>query len=220
MTKTQQAYIDKISAYAIKYAKKYGFPFPSICIAQAIHESGWGKSKLAKEANNHIGIKNNHGGLCKESYIMDAVEEENGKDVVKPKDKWCKYPSIETGIEGYYIYLTVWTHYAPVFGMTDWREATQFIGSHYATRTGYGDKIIKIIEDYNLTQYDSEAETTQYYIVKHGDSLSSISVKFYGTGKRYPDIYEANKKLMDEANKKHGHSKYTIYSGQKLIIPR
>lgn len=220
MTKTQQAYIDKIAKHAVSGAIKYGFPYPSICIAQAIHESGWGKSKLAKDANNHHGIKNNHGGLCDDTYVMDAVEEENGKDVVKPKDKWCKWSTLEQGIWGYYRYLTVWTHYAPAFSMPTWEEALKHISKTYATRSTYYEQVHKIIVDYDLTKYDCEAEATQYYIVKHGDSLSSISVKFYGTGKRYPDIYEANKKLMDEANKKHGHSKYTIYSGQKLIIPR
>lgn len=58
------------------------------------------------------------------------------------------------------------------------------------------------------------------YVVKKGDTLSGIAVKHYKTAS-YTKIYNANKQLIDAANKKAGiKSKYNIFPGQKLTIPK
>lgn len=57
------------------------------------------------------------------------------------------------------------------------------------------------------------------YTVVKGDSLWAIAKKFYNDGNQYPKIYDANKEIIDKANKKYGNSKYTIYPGQVLTIP-
>ena len=50
------------------------------------------------------------------------------------------------------------------------------------------------------------------YVVKSGDSLSKIAKAAYGEGKRWPEIYEANKKLI-------GDNPNMIHPGQTLRIP-
>lgn len=220
MTNAQREYIATHGAIAIEYAHRYGFPFPSICLAQDIHESGWGKSELAKNANNYHGLKNNHGGICQNTYVMNAYEEVNGKDVLVKSEKWCKFDNLERGIEGYFKYLTVWTHYAPAFGMSTWQEALKHISKTYATRSTYYDKIAKIITDYKLYEIDPVLpKEPVYYTVKSGDSLAHIAEVYYGDYKKYKDIYKANQTLIDTKNKSAGTSKYTIYTGQKLILP-
>lgn len=154
MTTEQKKFIEKIYRYAVGFGFIYGFPFPSICIAQAIHESGWGTSFLSVNNLNFFGIKLNHEGISDIFTIGNATEEVNGKDMTTSGTKWAKFRTVSDAVEGYYKYLTVWTHYAPAFKMTSREDCVRHIGKTYATRTGYADKILKIIKDYGLDVYD------------------------------------------------------------------
>lgn len=53
--------------------------------------------------------------------------------------------------------------------------------------------------------------TSQFYTVKSGDTLSKIAKEFYGEAGKYPQIFEANKPMLKDADK--------IYPGQMLRIP-
>lgn len=57
------------------------------------------------------------------------------------------------------------------------------------------------------------------YIVVKGDSMWGIAQKMMGNGSRYPELYEANKSLIDAESKKRNSEKYSIYPGQILSIP-
>lgn len=57
------------------------------------------------------------------------------------------------------------------------------------------------------------------HTVARGDSLWAIAKKYYGDGSRYPEIYNANKAIIDGRNKGTGNPKYTIYPGQVFAIP-
>lgn len=59
----------------------------------------------------------------------------------------------------------------------------------------------------------------RYHTVKKSDSLFSIAKKYYGDGSKMTSIYKANKKKIDKKNKGKKVTKYTIYKGQKLLIP-
>lgn len=61
--------------------------------------------------------------------------------------------------------------------------------------------------------------STRYYTVKTGDCLWTIARKYYGSGLQYPKIYKANKAMIDKRNRGYNVDKYTIYTGQKLLIP-
>lgn len=54
------------------------------------------------------------------------------------------------------------------------------------------------------------------YTVKHGDSLWEIAKTYLGDGKKYKELYNLNKDMMDKRNAKEGTSKYTIYTGQVI----
>lgn len=58
------------------------------------------------------------------------------------------------------------------------------------------------------------------YTVVKGDCLWSIAQKMMGNGSRYPQLYEANKAVIDPINKQYGRPRYTIYAGQVLTIPQ
>lgn len=57
----------------------------------------------------------------------------------------------------------------------------------------------------------AEAEGTQFYVIKSGDTLGKIAKEFYGNAMEYPRIFEANREVIEDANK--------IYPGQKIRIP-
>ncbi len=68
-----------------------------------------------------------------------------------------------------------------------------------------------------ISQVDDRLEVakpskpSQYYKVKSGDSLSKIAKEFYGDPMKYPEIFEANKPMLEDPDK--------IYPGQVLRIP-
>ena len=85
-TADQTAFLNKAAKQAVKAAKKYG-TLPSVMIAQAITESGWGKSGLAVNANNLFGMKAD-GSWTGETYTTKTREdyqEEKFENSLRPK---------------------------------------------------------------------------------------------------------------------------------------
>lgn len=58
------------------------------------------------------------------------------------------------------------------------------------------------------------------HTVVKGDCLWAIAQKYMGSGSKYPQLYEANKSVIDPVNQKYGNPRYTIYPGQVLTIPQ
>ena len=52
----------------------------------------------------------------------------------------------------------------------------------------------------------------EYYTIVSGDTLGAIAAKFLGSASRYPEIFEANREVIEDPNK--------IFPGQKIRIPR
>lgn len=91
----------------------------------------------------------------------------------------------------------------------------------------FATKIIKVAQSTNkkstaTVSKTRPAKTTPKKVthtVKKGDSLWAIAKKYYDNGSKYPEIYKANKDLIDSYNKKYKTSKYTIYPNQVFVIP-
>lgn len=154
----RQKFIDQVKDGAIRGWEKYQI-LPSLTIAQAILESDWGRSGLAVQGNNLFGVKGNYKG---NSVTMKTKEYINGKWITIDA-AFAKYPDQATSVEehGAFFGSTDWRkeNYKHVFGETDYKKAVRAIltpkaGSGYATDPTYDTKIINIIEQYNLTQYD------------------------------------------------------------------
>lgn len=190
-------FIETIVPMAKKVAKQYGI-LPSLLIAQAVHESNHGKSKLAVEGKNLFGIKGEHKGL---SVRMLTKEFING-EMVTTEAAFRKYPTWGKSIEDLaqlYKNGVSWDRnkYRGIIGETDYKKAVgQLQASGYATDPDYGRKIIRIIETYQLLQYDNNylscnmrgemagevdegLEVVEIvYPVKSGDTLSGIAAAF------------------------------------------
>lgn len=158
-------YIDKYSSEAVAQMKKYGIP-ASITLAQGILESGAGRSTLAVEGNNHFGIK------CHSDWTGRTMY----RDDDKPDECFRVYSTAQKSFEDHSIFLTSHSRYSFLFDLkpTDykgWARGLKKAG--YATSPTYADKLIKLIEDYDLDDYDTGAGRR-----RAGHDETSVPVRF------------------------------------------
>ncbi len=138
-------YINKYSSIAVNQQKKYKIP-ASIILAQGLLESGAGQSRLAKEGNNHFGIKC-HDWTGRKIYHNDD----------RKGECFRKYSSVQQSFDDHSVFLAHRSRYESLFKLrtTDykgWAHGLKRCG--YATDRAYAPKLIKIIEDYDLHKYD------------------------------------------------------------------
>jgi len=148
-------YINKYSDIAVRHKDKYKIP-ASITLSQALLESGAGLSELAASSNNHFGIK------CHSDWTGERVYRKDDG----PNDCFRKYKNVEDSYEDHSKFLTQQSRYSILFtydirDYTAWAKGLQTCG--YATDKGYANKLIRLIEDYELYKYDAKTppKTTQ-----------------------------------------------------------
>jgi len=153
-----QAYLSYIEQYhqlAQRQQKEHGIP-ASIVLAQGLLESGAGQSEFAKKSNNHFGIKCN-----------DWTGETIYHDDDKKGECFRKYNQVLDSYEDHAIFLKSRSRYAFLFNLDSsdyegWAYGLKKAG--YATDPSYAYKLISIIDNYNLHQYD----------VSGGDNLPKV----------------------------------------------
>ena len=139
-------YIEQYKNIAMREMQEYKIP-ASITLAQGLLESGNGNSELAKKSNNHFGIKCHKDWTGKRTYHDDDEKGECFRVYDSPEDSYRDHS----------IFLKKGQRYAFLFELeiTDykgWAKGLKKAG--YATLPVYANVLIKLIEDYNLTQYD------------------------------------------------------------------
>lgn len=128
--------------------------FPSVAIAQAILESGWGESGLTKNANALFGIKadKNWNGKV---YNTKTFEVLDGKTMYIT-DGFRAYDSWEHSIIDHDDFLRRLSRYKPVLdAATPYIACNQLQTCGYATDPVYAQKLINLIDTYNLTMWDN-----------------------------------------------------------------
>ena len=154
---TNQEFIEQIAAYVKKYAASYGILVHSPIIAQAILESGWGKSKLAATYHNYFGLKCGTKWTGKSVNLTTQEEYEPGT-LTTIKDNFRVYDSMEEGVKGYFEFIQL-SRYQNLKGITDPRTYLETIKADgYATSSEYVENNMKLVEQYNLTQYDGKGD--------------------------------------------------------------
>lgn len=149
--------ISEIAPHAQLIQQKYNI-LASLIIAQAILESNWGQSGLATKGKNLFGVKGAYQGA---SVTMNTREEIKGKSVYV-KGGFRKYPSWYESMEDLaklYLNGVSWdkNKYRKVVGEFDYKKACQAVqAAGYATDSQYANKLIHVIQAYNLTAYDGK----------------------------------------------------------------
>ena len=148
----QTDFIEKIAPGATCAFKETGV-FASVTIAQAILESGWGRSGLSKKANNYFGIKC-YGGWDGEICKMPTKEVVHGRTIIVIAD-FRKYSDCAGSILDHARFLKENHRYEPAFLSANGLDFAKAIARNgYATDPQYGIKLCDLIRRYNLEQYD------------------------------------------------------------------
>jgi len=152
-------FITSIAAQAIQACATTHL-FPSLMIAQACLESNFGKSKLASLHHNYFGIK--AGTSWKGGTVNYQTKEYVNQKPITIKQTFRSYPNLLAGFADRVRFLQVNKRYAKngVFNSSTPEEQAQcFLKAGYATDPAYPQKLISIIQKYNLKQYDSPCKT-------------------------------------------------------------
>jgi LysM repeat protein len=151
---SEQDFISRLVAPAQESQRVTGVP-ASVTIAQAILETYWGTSFLAREANNYFGIKAHRRGGTDGVVWIDAWEVEDGKNVTR-QEPFRKYMQVTDSLIDHGRFFHENARYAHALeARNDAREfARRINAAGYATDPGYSSKLIALMERYGLFQHD------------------------------------------------------------------
>jgi flagellum-specific peptidoglycan hydrolase FlgJ len=200
-------YIKQYKEVAQNNMRQYGIP-ASITLAQGILESGAGNGKLSQLANNHFGIK------CHKEWTGPSVRHDDDA----AQECFRKYEHPQESYRDHSLFLTSRSRYNSLFKLpkndyVSWAKGLKAAG--YATDPKYPDKLIGLIERYQLHLYDAEvlnqkpfqsvskSNQTQSESVNQTTAASSgrlthtVSSKetLYGISVKYKTTVEELKKL-------------------------
>lgn len=202
MTKTE--FLNIVSKLVIEENNRRGKPlFPSVVIAQAICETGWGQSPIMMKANAIFGIKAY--GWNGKVYNAKTKECYDGKTYVTIDDCFRAYNNIGESVSDYFDLITKSERYRKACVANSPLECiTAIKNGGYATSPSYIDTIMSIIKGSNLTKYDNvetvENSVDNYYKKGKVYTLQVNLFVRYGAGKNF-DIKKYNE--LTEDGKKH-----------------
>ena len=164
MTKKQIDFINMVAPIAVAQAAKHDYAlFPSVTIAQAAQESGWGSSAKMVKANALYGVKvgksaYKFGTAWKgAAYKTGTTEYYDGKTATKIVDWFRQYDNITDATEDYMDMLCHCQRYKKALNRKTPLESIQaIIAGGYATGPEYVAHIMAIINNCNLQIYDKQ----------------------------------------------------------------
>ena len=120
----------------------------SITLAQGIFESACGTSRLATEANNHFGIK------CHKEWQGETIKHDDDE----LQECFRKYNEVEESYNDHSQFLITRPRYAKLFTLDimdykGWARELKTAG--YATNPQYAERLISLIERFNLAKQDT-----------------------------------------------------------------
>lgn len=209
---------------AIEGWNEYGV-LPSITVAQAILESGWGSSTLSTQAHNLFGIKGSYNG----NYVTMSTREVINGQSVYVNAAFRAYANNSESVEDHGNFLYSNSRYSNLLGDTSYTDVAQKLSQDgYATDPYYASSLISLVKTYDLIQLDSIAiantpvitnksdytqtnngasttATATYYTVQSGDTLSGIAVEYNTTTATLTSLNNLSNPNL-------------IYVGQRLLV--
>ena len=148
----QEIYIEQFSSLAVEEMYRSGIP-ASITLAQGLLESGYGLSELAVKGNNHFGIKCHNNWKGKKMYHDDDTEGECFRVYASPEQSYRDHSDFLRYRDRYRFLFD--------FEVTDYKSwANGLKKAGYATDPAYPAKLIRLIEDYKLYEFDTMKEAS------------------------------------------------------------
>ena len=153
----KETFIQKVAEKVSKYAPLYGICVHSPIIAQAIIESGWGKSGLASKYHNYFGLKCGSSWKGK-SVNMATKEEYKVGTVTNIRDNFRVFDDFDDGIRGYFEFINT-SRYSNLKGVKNPEEYVRRLKADgYATSSTYVNNIMRVIRDNKLTRFDGNGD--------------------------------------------------------------
>ena len=204
-------YLQIFGPIAQREMKQYKIP-ASITLAQGLLESGFGEGRLALEGNNHFGIK------CHRTWEGEKIyhdDDEKG-------ECFRVYADAGESYRDHSLFLSERDRYAFLFrlGKRDykaWAKGLKKAG--YATDPKYPDKLIRLIERFDLAQYDKK-DAQQIMVQKLKTPQSNESIYVVQKGDTLYSIARELKIDLNVLKRKNNLKDNTIYLGQELILPK
>ncbi|HEY9176867.1 MAG TPA: glucosaminidase domain-containing protein [Flavipsychrobacter sp.] len=140
-----QDYIERYRGLAMAEQQRTGIP-AAIKLAQGLHETGAGTSKLVTEANNHFGLK------CKSDWRGQTIQHTDDRR----NECFRKYNLDFESFQDHSNYLRSNPRYAQLFQLSVTDYAAWAFGlskAGYATNPQYAQLLIKLIEEYKLQEF-------------------------------------------------------------------
>lgn len=198
------AYIDAFSNIAIIEMQRTGVP-ASIKLAQGLLESNYGRSELSTATNNHFGIKCGNNWNGKSYFKEDDDKDHRGKLIEScfrvydsPEESFIAHSDflLNGGKQSRYNFLFEYK----TQDYKRWANGLQKAG--YATDSQYPDKLINLIEKYELYRYDDMGNAHNDYLAvesadqkkpsKGGRILNDRYVKPASKTQKTPDFKSNN----------------------------
>ncbi|OIQ21074.1 MAG: hypothetical protein BM557_04780 [Flavobacterium sp. MedPE-SWcel] len=219
-TSKTTVYADVVKGYIKQYKdiakdnmRDHGIP-ASITLAQGILESGAGRGTLCVKANNHFGIKCHKGWKGKAVYHDDDAAQECFRKYDDPADSYNDHS----------LFLTSRGRYASLFKLRKddykaWARGLKAAG--YATDPRYPNKLISLIERYELARYDAEVLGKSFKSKKKESSNNDSVPKNSHKVEKGDTLYSISKKYnlsLDRLMELNGLSNNAISIGQILKV--
>ena len=204
-------YINQYKPIAQSNMRDYGIP-ASIILGQGILESGSGTGPLCLLANNHFGIK------CHKDWNGPSIRYDDDEE----QECFRKYDQSMDSYRDHALFLLNRKWYAPLFELEkddykEWARGLKRAG--YATDPKYPEKLIAIIERYQLNQYDAEVLGKDFTPINTSSQISPKSDSYQvGQG---DTLYSISKKFnisVDDLRRKNNLQDNALSIGQNLIV--
>ncbi|AXX65588.1 hypothetical protein DS830_00025 [Bombilactobacillus bombi] len=201
---SEQQFIQTIAPVAQQAANQYNL-YPSVMMAQAILESGWGASQASQAPNyNFFGIKGDYNGA---SFNMPTKEWSKEKGYYTIDSYFRKYPNMAASFMDNGNKLRNGLSWNSAYYSGTWREnttsykdATAWLQGRYATDPSYASKLNNLIETYNLTQYDGNGTQTETVSSSATDSTADFHVVRVNNNQKFAYLYSPlGEKIVDRS---------------------
>lgn len=205
-------YIDSYKEIAKDNMVKSGI-LASITLGQAILESGAGTGPLSVQANNHFGIK------CHKEWTGASIRHTDDAE----NECFRKYDDPSHSFRDHSYFLVSRPRYADLFklGKDDYKAwAKGLKAAGYATDPKYPDKLISLIERYQLQKYDAEVLGKEYVSTSKSEPIAYNDASKY-TVVKGDTLYSISKRFnisVDDLKKKNNLTDNTLSLGQSIIV--
>jgi N-acetylmuramoyl-L-alanine amidase len=209
----QTEFINKIAPIIQRYAKQYGFKTCSGIIAQACLESAWGTSDKAAH-HNYFGLKYRNGRVgCHIGYFKSGSKEEyKVGQITNIIGSWYMFASMEKGVEGYFQFITNGPYPIALLKAAD--NPRNYLSllkeSKYATSSTYVENNMRVVDQYNLTQFDKE-EAKEWMATKQVFNVHGGHNKKCPGAHGYFDETTEDRKVKDAVIKYLRQAGHTVY---------